>query len=260
MAYLTVLAPLRECVGAYAALRKHAAAVTAGQCPDEEPGGRGVGAVMADTATRLLAGRAPGQVTPVEVHLVMTDRALLGTGSPERSVNEPARIPGYGPVPAPVARAWLGDEEAQAWLRRLYTAPRGRDLVAMDSTSRTFSGLLRRMLVLRDDVCATPWCDAPIVHADHTRPAREGGPTSYENGSGTCARCNLAKEAPGWRVEVVHPGPDIRRGPPREIEVSTPTRHVYRSQAPPLPGWGASDPSRESPLERRLAAILADAA
>ena len=64
MAYLTVLAPLRETVGAYAALRARATAVVGGQCPDEAPEGRGVGAVMADTATRLMSGRAVGQVQP----------------------------------------------------------------------------------------------------------------------------------------------------------------------------------------------------
>ena len=56
---------------------------------------------------QLLSGRAAGQVQPVEVHLVMTDRSLLGTGDPDRSVFEPGRIPGHGSVPAPVARAWL---------------------------------------------------------------------------------------------------------------------------------------------------------
>ena len=56
---------------------------------------------------RCCPGGRPGQVQPVEVHLVMTDRALLGTGDPDRSVFEPARIPGHGSVPAPIARAWL---------------------------------------------------------------------------------------------------------------------------------------------------------
>ena len=57
----------------------------------------------------MLSGRGVGEVTPVEVHLVMTDRALLGTGDPRRSVWEPARIPGHGSVPVPVARAWLDE-------------------------------------------------------------------------------------------------------------------------------------------------------
>ena len=107
MAYLSVLGPLKDVVGAHAALQARSRAVVGGQCPDEAPDGRGVGAVAADTALRSLSGRGAGEVTPVEVHLVMTDRALFGTGDPRRPVSEPARIPGHGSVPAPVARAWL---------------------------------------------------------------------------------------------------------------------------------------------------------
>ena len=237
MAYLTVLAPLREVVGAHAALRARAQAVVGGVASDESADGRGTGAVMADTATRLLAGLGPGQVQPVEVHLVMTDRALLGTGRPQASVMEPARVPGHGPVPAPAARSWVRDAaEGTVWLRRLYTRPDGRDLVAMDSRRRRFSGLLRRMLVLRDDTCATPWCDAAIAHADHTHPARDHGPTTLGNGSGTCARCNLVKEAPGWRHVVVADAP-------RRVRLTTPTGRTHDSLAPPLLGWGSPEPS-----------------
>ena len=261
MAYLTVLAPMVEVVGAQAALRRHAQSVVSGQCPHETPEGRGIGAVEADTALQLLSGRAPGQVQPVEVHLVMTDRSLLGTGDPDRSVMEPARIPGHGSLPAPVARAWVkgdpggsgrsgsslgsgsngGSEEstddatvdraATVWLRRLYTGPDGRDLVAMDSRRRHFTGLLRRMLVLRDDVCRTPWCEAPIVHADHTVPARDDGATSFRQGGGRCARCNYGKEAPGWAATVRSR---------HEIRLTTPLGHSYLSRPPPLLGWGAA--------------------
>ena len=111
MAYLSVLGPLTEVVGAHAALLARSRAVLAGQCPDEAPDGRGAGAVAADAALRLLSGRAVGQVQPVEVHLVITDRALLGLGDPARSVFEPARVPGHGSVPAPVARARLRDAD-----------------------------------------------------------------------------------------------------------------------------------------------------
>ncbi|KRE60427.1 DUF222 domain-containing protein [Nostocoides sp. Soil756] len=249
MAYLTVLGPLREVVGAYAALQARARAVVGGQCDDEGADGRGVGSVAADTALRVMAGLAPGQVQPVEVQLVITDRALLGVGDAGRSTAEPARVPGHGSVPAPVARSWVrGPGPASVWLRRLYTSPDGRDLVALDSRRRIFSGLLRRMLVLRDDVCSTPWCDAPIVHADHAHPARLGGATSFVNGSGRCARCNQVKEAPGWRVGVV-------RGSPHELLIRTPSGAVHHSLAPPLLGWG-TDPPAPSPLERHLEALL----
>ncbi len=83
MAYLSVLGPLKDVVGAHAAVQARSRAVVGGQCPEERPEGRGVGAVAADTALRLLSGRATGQLQPVEVHLVMTDRALLGTGDRE---------------------------------------------------------------------------------------------------------------------------------------------------------------------------------
>jgi hypothetical protein len=235
MAYLTVLAPMRDVVGAHDALKARARTVVGGQDPEEDADGRGTAAVMADTATRLLAGLERGQVQPVEVHLVITDKALLGTGDPEASVMESARVPGHGPVPAPAARRWVREApDGAVWLRRLYTGPDGRDLVAMDARRRYFSGLLRRMLVLRDDTCATPWCDAPIVHADHTEPAHSGGISTFLNGSGTCARCNLVKEAPGWRHTVIGESP-------RRLSIRTPSGRVYEALAPPLLGWGAAE-------------------
>jgi hypothetical protein len=290
MAYLTVLGPMVEVVGAHAALHARAKAVAGGQCVDEPPDGRGVGAVAADTALALLSGRTdPGTVQPVEVHLVITDRALLGTGHPDRCVMEPARIPGHGPLPAPIARARLrGDdgtgpgpasgptpppattttamtatvttatastlgsdlhERASVWLRRLYTSPDGRDLVAMDSHRRRFTGLPRRMLILRDDLCPTPWCGAPIVHADHIHPARDGGATSYTNGNGLCARCNHVKEAPGWTVTatdpLTHPPPS---GPSRrQVVITTGTGVRHTATPPPLLGWGSDhDPDDAS--------------
>lgn len=256
MAYLSVLGPLKDVVCAYAALQARARAVVGGQCPQEGPGGRGVGAVAADTALRVCSGRQVGQLTPVEVHLVMTDRTLLGSGDPTRSVFEPARIPGHGCVPAPVARAWLREGgQALVWVRRLYTGPGGGDLVAMDSRRRVFGGLLRRMLVLRDDVCTTPWCEAPIVHADHAVPVAHGGVTAFLGGNGKCARCNQTKEAPGWRTRVsfVRTGDDDRSGevdaPARRVvQVSTPLGHHYYAEPPPLLGWGSQLPSHHGCL------------
>lgn len=181
----------------------------------------------------------------------MTDRSLFGTGDPAVSVDTPARIPGHGSVPAPVARRWVRDAgDASVWLRRLYVSPDGRDLVTMDARRRLFTGLLRRMVVLRDDVCATPWCDSLVAHADHVHPVRDGGPTRLVNAAGLCARCNLVKESPGWQVVVV-------RGSPHELEVRTPTGHRHRALSPPLLGWGSDPPpDDESVLERHLAALL----
>ena len=122
---------------------------------------------------------------------------------------------------------------ARVWVRRLYTTPDGRDLVAMDSRRRLFGGLLRRMLVLRDDVCTTPWCEAPIVHADHATAVREGGLTGFGEGNGKCARCNQTKEAPGWRTRASSPRA------PEAVQVTTPLG-TRTPQPPPLLGWGST--------------------
>ncbi|WP_235344953.1 HNH endonuclease [Brevibacterium sp. UCMA 11754] len=79
----------------------------------------------------------------------------------------------------------------------MFTQVTDGQLVGMESRSRSFTGLLRQMVVYRDDVCRTPWCDARIKHADHAEGYASGGATSWENGSGLCAACNYAKEHRG---------------------------------------------------------------
>ena len=70
----------------------------------------------------------------------------------------------------------------------------------MDSGGRSFGGLLRRMLVLRDDVCTTPWCEAPIVHADHATAVREGGLTGVRGGQRQVRPVQPDQGSPGWRT------------------------------------------------------------
>jgi hypothetical protein len=108
----------------------------------------------------------------------------------------------------------------------------------MDSKRRFFTKGQRRFIALRDQVCRTPWCEAPIRHTDHLHPAAKGGPTSLDNGDGTCVGCNLAKEEPGWQA---------RPGPGGHIDLITPTGHRYRSRPPSLPRT-----RQPSPLEREI--------
>ncbi len=223
MAYVTGLLPVAQGVAVYAALTKRADSLKASGDP------RTRGQIMADTFVERVTGQSAAGAVPVEVQLVMTDRALLGDD------HEPARVVGYGPVPA-----WLGRslvratgataEQARAWVRRLYTSPATGGLVAMDSRRREFTGLLRQFLVVRDEVCRTPWCDAPIRHLDHAARAADGGPTSEDNGQGLCVACNQAKEAPGWRATA------SRAGPRHAVTTTTPTGHRYTSTAPDPPG------------------------
>jgi len=123
--------------------------------------------------------------------------------------------------------------------------PQGR-LLATTSTSRFHPQGLAALLRAREQgICATTHCDAPVRHIDHITPHAQGGETSLDNGQGLCARCNHAKQAPGWRQTVTEL--DGRH----TVETSTPTGHTYDSVAPrppePIRAWtpavGMGDPS-----------------
>ena len=255
MCYLTALLPVAEGVAVYAALTRHADTARAAGDP------RTRGQLMADALVERTTG-TPGGISGIEIQLVMTDRTLLQGDS------EPARLPGYGIVPAgwardlihrgpkPVAapaRPGTRDRRRnyrhqvpvrparrrpalQTWLRRLYTAPGTGDLVAMDSRARLFPPGLRRFLQARDDTCRTPYCDAPIRHLDHILPWPNGGPTTAANGAGLCEACNHTKETPGWTSRPTRPGHLSGPAQRHTLEVTTPTGHTYHSTAPPLPG------------------------
>ena len=184
---------------------------------------------MADTLVERVTGR-PAQVpVPVAVNLVLTDESLLAGST------VPARLVGYGPIPAAVARRLVGtaahDTRSRATLRRLYKHPRSGALVAMESRSRLFPKGLARFIDLRDDTCRTPYCDAPIRHHDHATAHHRSGPTSAVNGLGECERCNYSKEAPGWTVTAA-----CDENSRHIAEFTTPTGARHYSAAPPLPG------------------------
>ena len=169
---------------------------------------------------------------------MVTDRALLGAGDPDRSVMEPARVPGHGSVPAPVARAWLREG-----LDRPVTTASGGDPSPSDASGADLRDRAAAMAAMRGwlgcgcagctpprtvgtwsrwtrgggcsvGCCAGCWCCvmtcAPRRGARRRsctpttpRPFGEGGLTGFREGNGKCARCNQTKEAPGWRTRVV---------------------------------------------------------
>ncbi len=237
MTHLSASLPVGQGVGVLAALRQHADSLR-GQ-GDERTRDQ----IMADTLVERVTGSASADAVSVRVELVMTDQTFFNTGDDS---DEPAHLVGAGTVPAELARRLVrvADEKAAVWVRRLYADPRGR-LVAMESTSRRFHGALAEFLVIRDQVCRTPWCGAPVRHGDHVLPADLGGATTEANGQGLCAACNQAKEAPGWRAWA-----DADLGAGAEVETITPTGHRYRSRAPDPPG--TAHRHRCTPLERLI--------
>ncbi|WP_454860911.1 DUF222 domain-containing protein [Promicromonospora soli] len=235
MVYLTALVPMQQGVQAYAQLKKLAESVKA--AGDE----RGAGQIMADTLIERVTGREPGRAdeVPVTVNLLVSDQTLLAGGD-EPAVVVEGMAAGVGTVPAPVVRNLVahGLDADAAWLRAVYVDPRGR-LLATSSTSRFYPQGLASLLRARGQgVCGSSWCDAPVRHLDHITPHAEGGATSLENGQGLCARCNHAKQAPGWVQKVTEI--DGRHA----VETVTPTGHttVFVAPAPPEPVREATPP------------------
>ena len=223
MARLTALVPVSQGVAAFAALIQ---AADAGRAVGDE---RGRGQIMADTMVERITGQAIAEDVVVQVNLLMTDQSLLGDPGGD-GTDEPGFVDGYGPVPAGVARDLArGTKRSRTWVRRLFRRPDTGQLAAIDAKRRCFDGPIRDAIIARDQFCRTPYCGAPIRHADHPEPAARGGPTTLENGAGLCEACNYAKIAPGWRAR---PGPD---GAGDEVIITTPTGHTYTSRPPDLP-------------------------
>jgi hypothetical protein len=108
MTRLTALLPVAEGVAVYVALTRKAD--TLRFSGDE----RSKGGIMADELVECVTG-TPGGATGIEIQLVMTDRTLFQGDS------EPARLTGYGIVPA-------------GWARKaILGAAAGRDLSVLET-------------------------------------------------------------------------------------------------------------------------------
>ncbi len=236
MSYVTALLPVAQGVAVFASLVRCADTATA--VGDT----RSRGQLMADEFVKRITAPAldvpdadagailepdePGSIPAgvnLDIQLVMTDRTLFDGD------REPAIVTGYGPIPAELAcrMVYTADPKVKVFIRRLYTDPGSGQLITADSRRRTFSHSVRQFLVARDRVCRTPWCGAPIRHADHVRRHVDDGPTHPANGQGLCERCNYTKEAPGWRSR-----PD---GDGIGVVLTTPTGHSTRSEPPAPP-------------------------
>jgi Domain of unknown function (DUF222)/HNH endonuclease len=243
MTWLGALLPVKAGVAVHTTLHRAAVAARAAGDP------RSIGQLMADilvqrvvhpsladtatsSATTWASASAPATPSPVPatpsvpvtVNLIVRDSVLLGDGEGTGWVE------GHGPVPGELIRQWVADNldsGVGTWLRRVYEQPSTGALVAMDSKATFFDGGLADFIRIRDRICRTVGCGAPVRHIDHVEPRARGGPTSADNGQGLCEHCNYTKEADGWSART-------NSGPRHTVETTTPTGHTYISTADPL--------------------------
>ncbi len=100
MALVTGFVPCAQGVAVKKALRQGAEAIYHAQTADD-PRNRTLTQIEADLFVQRLTGQARAEDVDIEVGLVITDTALIAGGA------TPARLEGYGPIPAALARELL---------------------------------------------------------------------------------------------------------------------------------------------------------
>lgn len=141
--------------------------------------------------------------------------------------DNPAELPGYGTIPASMARSLAAGGE----LRRLVTDPVSGTLLDYGRTTYTPPQALVDFVVARDGTCRFPGCGVPayLCDLDHGVPFDQGGSTSAENLGALCRRHHRLKTHGGWQ---------LARGPDASVRWTSPAGEIYT--VPPtkvLDGW-----------------------
>jgi hypothetical protein len=161
-----------------------------------EPGGARTsitqGGALRPDATRDRtphAGASPAAAGP-EIQVVVTLETLL------RLVDDPAQVPGVGPVTADVARVLAADGTWRAWVVDAAGA-----VTATGARGYVPSAALARLIRAREPRCRFPGCHQPATRCDldHAVPWPHG-PTAPENLGPLCRRHHNLKTHTPWAL------------------------------------------------------------
>lgn len=132
-------------------------------------------------------GAARGAPRP-EVQVIVTLETLMCLA------DDPAMIPGVGPVPADVARTLAADGRWNAWV-----ADASGAIVATGSRGYVPGAALARLVRAREPYCRMPGCRQAAIRCDldHTVPYPRGATTAANLGP-LCRRHHVLKTHMGW--------------------------------------------------------------
>jgi hypothetical protein len=142
--------------------------------------------------------------------------------------DNPGRVPGYGAVPAPVARALAADRDWVRWLVDPHTGA----LLDLGADKYRPSDPLRRYIAARDRVCGFPGCNRPAksCDCDHIVTFAHHGRTIRVNLGPLCRQHHNAKTHGRWRL-----------GYQPDTGTKTWTSPLGKTEAPRVQ-WRASSP------------------
>jgi hypothetical protein len=179
--------------------------------------------------------------------VMLTEATALGLA------DDPGHVPGYGPVPADIARELLAS--AGQW-RRFPTDDHGR-LTDVGSRRYRPSDRLRELITARDLTCTFDTCGRPSTESDLDHLVNfDGGSTTGANLRPPCRTHHRLKTHGTWRTALLPDG---------LADWVSPTGHHYRKHADPIcprddPARherATSPPGTTSGVERALVLALA---
>jgi hypothetical protein len=162
---------------------------------------------LTDPTAPLRHGHAPN------IDIVIDLPTLLGLAE------HAADVPGYGEIPADLARRLAADG---SW-RRLVTDPTTGHLLDCGRRRYQPSAALRDFLLARERVSSFPGATTPAERCDldHTEPYQAGGRTDRDNLGPVDRRAHRAKTLFGWA---------LRREPGGATTWTSPTGHRYDNE------------------------------
>jgi hypothetical protein len=158
--------------------------------------------IRADILLDLLNGRQPGQSrgagAVVDIRVDLT--TLTGLD------DNPAEIPGWGPVISDIARQVVSEQDNAQWQVTVTDPDTGRP-IHVGTTRRRPTAAQRRSVEVKAMTCVFPGCRMPARQSDldHRQAWAEGGPTEEANLEPLCRHDHRLKHA-GWKLEWLETG------------------------------------------------------
>ncbi len=162
-----------------------------------------------------------------EIQVIVSMATLLGLSQ------DPADIPGLGPVPAETARQLAADGRWRVWITNSVGT-----VTATGTTTYSPSAALARLVRAREASCRMPGCRRPADRCDldHTVPYPTG-PTTSQNLGPLCRRHHVMKTHTGWQLTPQQHTP-LPPPLPEPPALASPGRNRRAElAAPPAPGW-----------------------
>jgi hypothetical protein len=176
-----------------------------------DPQRRELEQIRADVFADLLAGERPaaagtGTTKPrsatINLHIDLTTLACLN--------DDPALIPGFGPVLADIARQTVEQVAQSAQWR--FTVTENSEAIAEGRLRYRPTVAQKAFIVARDQTCRAPGCQrtARRCEVDHIRDWVKGGSTTVSNLCSLCRLHHHAKHAGGFQLRRTKHGIEWR--------------------------------------------------